>query len=257
MLSHLAPFRCTGRLQLYCCSDNSNIIHSTPHTCKPKQQINSLAITPDKKYIAAASNPTVRLYDINSKGTDPVSAAGGRAFGHQPTRLTLLPSYPCLQLISYEGHTGNVTTVGFQKDGKWMYTGSEDGTLKIWDLRASGCQRDYDCKAAVNAVALHANQAELVSGDQGGKVQIWDLTKNGFRKHMVNNATARVGGDCVGINLLWATTMATDAGRHDADPERVRSCGCFNDHCVQQPRQLLHLEAKGNVSKAQPVWCEC
>ena len=108
--------------------------------------------------------------------------------------LTLLPSYPCLQLISYEGHTGNVTTVGFQKDGKWMYTGSEDGTLKIWDLRASGCQRDYDCKAAVNAVALHANQAELVSGDQGGKVQIWDLTKNGFRKHMVSNTTARVGG---------------------------------------------------------------
>jgi G protein beta subunit-like protein len=31
-------------------------------------------------------------------------------------------------LISYDGHTGNVTSVGFQKDGKWMYTGSEDGT---------------------------------------------------------------------------------------------------------------------------------
>ena len=31
-------------------------------------------------------------------------------------------------IISYDGHTSNVTSVGFQKDGKWMYTGSEDGT---------------------------------------------------------------------------------------------------------------------------------
>jgi hypothetical protein len=31
-------------------------------------------------------------------------------------------------IISYDGHTSNVTSVGFQKDGKWMYSGSEDGT---------------------------------------------------------------------------------------------------------------------------------
>lgn len=36
-------------------------------------------------------------------------------------------------IISYDGHSSNVTSVGFQKDGKWMYTGSEDGTggLKV------------------------------------------------------------------------------------------------------------------------------
>lgn len=33
-------------------------------------------------------------------------------------------------IISYDGHSSNVTAVGFQKDGKWMYTGSEDGTGK-------------------------------------------------------------------------------------------------------------------------------
>lgn len=52
-----------------------------------------------------------------------------------------------------------------------MYTGSEDGTVKIWDLRARGCQRDYESRAPVNTVVLHPNQAELVSGDRDGVVR--------------------------------------------------------------------------------------
>ena len=45
-----------------------------------------------------------------------------------------------------------------------MYSGSEDGTVRIWDLRAPGCQREYQSRAAVNTVMLHPNQGELISG---------------------------------------------------------------------------------------------
>ena len=72
------------------------------------------------------------------------------------------------QVTSYDGHSSNVTAVGFQKDGKWMYTGSEDGTIKIWDLRASGCQRNYDTGGvAVNDVVLHPNQSSRHKDVQG------------------------------------------------------------------------------------------
>mmetsp|Transcript_16996 Transcript_16996/g.43934 ORF Transcript_16996/g.43934 Transcript_16996/m.43934 type:complete len:337 (+) Transcript_16996:192-1202(+) len=118
----------------------------------PDSQVNQLAISPDKRFIAAAGNPHVRLFDANSTNPNPVT--------------------------SWEGHTSSVTAVGFQKDGKWIYTGSEDGTVKIWDMRAPGCQRDYESRSAVNTVVLHPNQGELISGDQGGNMRVWDLAAN-------------------------------------------------------------------------------
>ena len=29
----------------------------------------------------------------------------------------------------------NVTAVGFHEEGKWMFTGGEDSSARIWDLR--------------------------------------------------------------------------------------------------------------------------
>ena len=120
----------------------------------PDSQVNRLVITPDKQLIAAAGNPHVRLYDLNSNNPNPV--------------------------MSFENaHTSSVTAVGFQKEGRWMYTAGEDGFIKVWDMRASGCcQREYKCNSAVNTCTLHPNQAELLAGDQDGNLHVWDLTAN-------------------------------------------------------------------------------
>lgn len=122
----------------------------TPYTLQfGDSQVNKLEITSDKTLIAAAGNPHIRLYDVNSNNTQPV--------------------------VTYDGHGANVTSLGFQKDAKWMFSGGEDGTVRVWDLRAPGCQREYESRAAVNAVALHPNQGELISGDQAGNIRVWDL----------------------------------------------------------------------------------
>ena len=58
------------------------------------------------------------MYDINSDDSTPV--------------------------INYEGVSKNVAAVGFQEDGKWMYTGGEDCTARIWDLRYGVCYDNDD-----------------------------------------------------------------------------------------------------------------
>lgn len=63
-----------------------------------ESQVNKLEITSDKTQIAAAGNGQIRVFDVNSNDAQPVN--------------------------TYEGHSGNVSAIGFQKDTKWMFSGA-------------------------------------------------------------------------------------------------------------------------------------
>lgn len=71
--------------------------------------MNILQISPDRKSVAAGGFQHVRIYDVQGQATNPT--------------------------INLEGILKNVTTLGFNKDGSWMFTGGEDGSARIWDLR--------------------------------------------------------------------------------------------------------------------------
>jgi len=43
--------------------------------------------------------------------------------------------YIIKKVVNFDGHTGNVTAIAYQSAGRWIVTGSEDGTIKIWDVR--------------------------------------------------------------------------------------------------------------------------
>ena len=40
-----------------------------------------------------------------------------------------------VQVYVFEGIPKNVTAVGFYENGQFMYSGGEDNTARIWDLR--------------------------------------------------------------------------------------------------------------------------
>ena len=40
--------------------------------------------------------------------------------------------YANQQLTCLDAHTMNVTSVSFHSEGKWLVTGGEDGTIRIW-----------------------------------------------------------------------------------------------------------------------------
>lgn len=128
----------------------SGICHRTIQ--HPDSQVNRLCISPDKRYLAAAGNHNVKLFDIRSTNPSPV--------------------------MVFTGHTGNVTGVTFHCEGKWMVTSSEDGWVKVWQTKDGVIQRSYDHGIPVNDVVIHPNQGEVIACDRGGNVRIWDLGEN-------------------------------------------------------------------------------
>mmetsp|Transcript_25539 Transcript_25539/g.42627 ORF Transcript_25539/g.42627 Transcript_25539/m.42627 type:complete len:307 (-) Transcript_25539:1468-2388(-) len=124
-----------------------------------ESQVNCIQVSSDKSLLAAGGNPMIQLFDVNAIDERP--------------------------LLSYDGHAGNVTTIGFQRDQKWLFSSSEDGSVRIWDTRSNNFSRKYDSGSPVNTVSLHASQSELVSGDQSGVMKVWDLAADKCREEYV------------------------------------------------------------------------
>ncbi|XP_065065800.1 target of rapamycin complex subunit lst8-like [Rhopilema esculentum] len=126
----------------------------------PDSQVNALEITPDKQLLAAAGYQHIRMYDVTSGNPNAV--------------------------VNYDGISKNVTAVGFQEDGKWMFTGGEDCSVRIWDLRSRSlqCQHIFQVNSPVNTVVLHQNQGELIVGDQSGAIHMWDL-RTDHNEHLI------------------------------------------------------------------------
>jgi G protein beta subunit-like protein len=105
-----------------------------------EQQVNRLCITPDKQYLAVAGNPHVRLYEIHTQN---------------PNALT-----------SFDGHTGNVTAVGFQKDRKWLHSlTATTNYLTLWELTG---QSVAHCSLA----AVHCHRGRMFTGSEDGSVKV-------------------------------------------------------------------------------------
>jgi len=66
--------------------------------------VNRLEISLDKTYLGAACSSSIRIYDPQGKSDGP--------------------------LITYDGWSSSVSTIGFQKDCKWIYSSSEDEIIQ-------------------------------------------------------------------------------------------------------------------------------
>lgn len=178
----------------------------------PGSPVNCLEITPNKQFLAAGGNSNIRLFEVNDTASVPV--------------------------LILEGHTSSVTSIGFQKDVEILYSGSEDGTVKIWDLRSPKFSCTFDCKAPVNSVALHPNRSEIISGDQNGSVKVWDIGSERCINEMVpdtyssssnnNNSSTTNSGN---PNSTTSSSFRQNVSIQAVDiSEDGRTCVAANNH---------------------------
>jgi small GTP-binding protein len=77
---------------------------------------------------------------------------------------------------SLEGHSAGVRSVAVTADGRRAVSGSDDGTVRAWDLGAGACAAVLEGhEGVVWGVAVTADGRRAVSGSDDETVRVWDL----------------------------------------------------------------------------------
>lgn len=94
----------------------------------------------------------------------------------KPSRKTPKKKPEPLAVLEHKltGHTGWVGSVAVSPDGTWAASGSDDSTVKIWDLETGECRATLEGHSScVYSIAITADGKRILSGSVDKSVRVW------------------------------------------------------------------------------------
>ena len=138
---------------------------SSEHPVRTK----GLSFSPDSKILASGSYQKIYLWNAEtgvhlSTLGEQINSGKARKFASKI--LNIPPS---------EGHTDWIRTLTFSPNGCFLATGSEDKTVRLWDL-SKGHEVSFPGRHVdwVNALSFSPDSRLLASGSEDGQIKLWD-----------------------------------------------------------------------------------
>jgi WD40 repeat protein/serine/threonine protein kinase len=94
--------------------------------------------------------------------------------------------------VPLAGHDGPVRTVAFSPNGQLVLSGSEDNSIRVWDVAAGESVKTLRGHgSAVRACAFSPDRKHIVSGGDDQRIRVWDLA--GYQETRVLHSTVFAG----------------------------------------------------------------
>ena len=90
--------------------------------------------------------------------------------------ITILDSITSSKIAVLPGHTEEIFSLTFSLDGSLLVSGSEDKTIKLWDIQTGGIIKTFHGHTKrVFSVSISADNTMIVSGSMDKTIRLWNI----------------------------------------------------------------------------------
>jgi WD40 repeat protein/tRNA A-37 threonylcarbamoyl transferase component Bud32 len=139
--------------------------------------VNSVTISPDGQTLVSGSNDkTIKIWNLQND--------------YNINNFTFFPLFLEDKLkTTLTGHTDRVNSVAISPDGQTLVSGSNDKTIKIWNLKTGALKTTLAGHSNwVNSVAISPNGQILVSGSCDDTIKIWNLKTGALKTTLAGHS---------------------------------------------------------------------